>query len=63
MNALKDKLLQDIERMSERELRLVQKFIADLNLTEDDPSDNERELLAKPIDSNEYVSWQPGKSS
>jgi hypothetical protein len=63
MNVLNEKLLQDIERMSDAELRLLQKFIADFSLAEDDPTPDEVEALQGTFKPDDYVLWQPAKPS
>ncbi len=51
-------LHQDIERLSEVELRMLEKFIADLTLPEDDPLPDEVEALSGAFAPDDYVPWQ-----
>ena len=60
---LKQKLYRDLERLSEAELRRVERFIADLTLPEDDPAPDEVEALSGPFDEDDYVPWRPTTSS
>ena len=60
---LKQKLYRDLERLSEAELRRVERFIADLTLPEDDPAPDEVEALSGPFGEDDYVPWQPTTSS
>ncbi len=59
MSTLKEKLHLEIERLSEAELRALQKFIADLTLPEDDPLPDEIRVLDEVEKSPpDYVPWK-----
>ncbi len=63
MTALREKLHQDIERLNERELRLLEKFVMDLTLSEDEAAPDERTALSNTQQEDDYTLWQPTKSS
>ena len=59
MHSLKEKLHREIEQLGEAELRVLQRFIADLTLPEAEPLPDEVAILDEVATSTpDYLPWQ-----